>query len=75
MVAFFPFVLGFHGTLHPPGRARSRQEMQASHACPPAPVKWWRVEGKEKKEGDSGRLALGKGTFGKEMAFGKNARI
>lgn len=45
------------------------------HPPPTAPVKWWRVEGKEKKEGDSGRLALGKVTFGKEMAFGKNARI
>ena len=34
-----------------------------------------REKGKEKKEGGSGRLALGKVHFGKEMAFGKHSGI
>lgn len=34
-----------------------------------------REKGKEKKEGGSGRLALGEVHFGKEMAFGKHSGI
>ena len=72
MVAFFPFVLGFHGTLHRPGRARSRQEMQASHASPACEMV---AGGGEEERGRQWKVGLGKSTFGKEMAFGKNARI